>query len=87
MVAADIFIYIDDARVTGYSEMECWKAEQRVSRWMSHMGIQDDTRKRRGPRKDPGAWAGAVLRTDGLIPKVQVSHQESGTRRSDLWLS
>lgn len=75
-VAADLFVYADDARVTGATEQECWEAQCKVANTLSWLGIQDAPRKRRGPRMDPGAWDGAVVRTDGEMPEVQVSDEK-----------
>ena len=72
-IASDVFIYVDDIRVTGPTEVEGWEAAKRVSGVLTYLGIQDAARKRREPRQDPGAWAGAVLRTDGDAPAVEVS--------------
>jgi hypothetical protein len=76
VIACDVFIYVDDVRITGPTETECWAAAQRVSYILTHLGIQDAARKRREPRRDPGAWAGAVLRTDGDCPAVEVSMEK-----------
>jgi hypothetical protein len=76
IIAADLFIYVDDARVTGSSALECWTAQKKVAAGLSSLGIQDAARKRRGPRQDPGAWAGSVLRIDGVVPEVQVSEEK-----------
>jgi hypothetical protein len=56
--------------------VEGWEAAKRVSGVLAYLGIQDAARKRREPRQDPGAWAGAVLRTDGDAPAVEVSMEK-----------
>ena len=77
VIASDVFIYVDDVRITGPTELEGWIAAQRVSAVLSSLGIQDAARKRREPaRQDPGAWAGSVLRTDGDSPAVEVSMEK-----------
>jgi hypothetical protein len=76
VIASDVFIYVDDVRITGPTELDCWSAAQRVSCTLTHLGIQDAARKRREPRQDPGAWAGAVLRTNGESPTVEVSQEK-----------
>jgi hypothetical protein len=76
VIASDVFIYVDDVRITGPTELEGWAAAKRVSSVLSYLGIQDAARKRREPRQDPGAWAGAVLRTDGDAPAVEVSMEK-----------
>jgi hypothetical protein len=45
IIAADLFIYVDDARVTGASHLECWAAQQKVAAGLSKLGIQDAARK------------------------------------------
>jgi hypothetical protein len=84
ILACDLFVYVDDARVTGPTELECWMAARQVSSTLTHLGIQDAARKRRGPRQDPGAWAGAVLRTDGDVPEVQVSEEKWAKTKSQI---
>jgi hypothetical protein len=47
VIAADVHCYVDDVRVTGPSEQECWPASQPVSSVLASLGIQDAMRKRR----------------------------------------
>jgi hypothetical protein len=74
--AADFFFYIDDNRTTGNDEQEAWKGAQRVDSVCSFLGIQDAARKRRKASQTPGAWAGAVVSTDGEGVYVSVSQEK-----------
>ena len=74
-IANDVVIYVDDARSTGASEDECWRAIRRVGSVLNSLGIQDAARKRRPPMTHPGAWAGAVFGTKGGVT-VSVSQEK-----------
>ena len=62
-IAADIFIYVDDLRITGLSKEEAWRACHRISSILCWLGLQDATRKRRDSSRTAGAWAGSVVHT------------------------
>jgi hypothetical protein len=62
-MAADLFIYVDDARLTAPSEEESWKAMTQAASTANSMGIQEAARKRRWGSKQPGAWAGLIVET------------------------
>jgi hypothetical protein len=53
-LAAGLQTFVDDSRCHGSSEMECWKASQRVSSVCASLGIQDAARKRSGPSLEQG---------------------------------
>jgi hypothetical protein len=74
--AADFFFYIDDNRTTGNTEQEAWMGARRVASVCSFLGIQDAARKRRKASQTPGAWAGAVVSTDGDGVYVSVSQEK-----------
>jgi hypothetical protein len=75
-IAADLLIFVDDARPTGPTEEECWQATRRFASMCNHYGIQDAPRKRRPPSLTPGAWAGSVVHTDGGEVGVRVSQDK-----------
>jgi hypothetical protein len=64
-IAADLFVYIDDARITGPTEEECWAATIQAASRVNQLGIQEAARKRRWPSQKPGAWAGSIVREAG----------------------
>jgi hypothetical protein len=66
-IAADLFTFVDDLRPTGKSNAESWQAGRRSGSVLNWLGIQDAPRKRRDSRRDPGAWAGSVVRTEGGV--------------------
>jgi hypothetical protein len=71
-IAADLYIYVDDVRLTGSSAKECRQAGRRAASVANSLGIQDAARKRRFGSKKPGAWAGSVVETsdDGVFVTV-----------------
>ncbi len=70
-LAADVFGYVDDLRPVGPGEEECWLATRRTASRCNHLGIQDASRKRKGPSQGPGPWAGTITRTkDGVQGSV-----------------
>jgi hypothetical protein len=76
VLAADLHLYVDDLRPTAPTDAECWKASQRVSSVLGYLGIQDAARKRRGPSKEPGAWAGSVAHTSNGELVVMTSQEK-----------
>ena len=72
-IAADFYVYVDDVRIMGATDLECWMATRRVAAAFNHLGIQDAPRKRRPPSVTPGAWAGSVLTSDQERVGVRVS--------------
>ncbi len=62
-LACEIFIYVDDGRVTGWNKVECWRAVQRFSSTLTSRGIQDAYRKRTLPSTDQGPWSGGISMT------------------------
>jgi hypothetical protein len=71
-VAADLFIYVDDFRLTGPDAEECWRASRRAASICNHLGIQDAPRKMRGVSRSPGPWAGYMVYTDDAEEGVRV---------------
>ena len=83
-VAGDLFIYIDDLRCTGTTEIECWDGAHQVSCRLSWLGIQDAPRKRREASKEAGAWAGTVVHTSQGHVTVLVS--EKKWKKTQDWI-
>jgi hypothetical protein len=63
-VACDIVIFVDDLRVAGPANAECWQAGQRAAKTINHLGLQDAPRKTRDANRAPGPWTGSILRAD-----------------------
>eukprot|EP00980_Cylindrotheca_fusiformis_P026387 scaffold16048_cov85-Cylindrotheca_fusiformis.AAC.1 len=78
-IACDLFIYVDDGRVTAPSEDECWKATRQAASVLNDLGIQEAARKRRWGSRKPGAWAGSIVEAqdDGVYVTVD---QEKWTK-------
>ena len=65
-LACEIFVYVDDGRITGWCKLECWRAAQRFSSILTSLGIQDAYRKRTPPSRGQEAaypWVGGVSLT------------------------
>jgi hypothetical protein len=75
-IAADLFIYVDDVRLTGSSSKECREAGRRAASVANSLGIQDAARKRRFGSQRPGAWAGSVVETSHEGVFVTVSQEK-----------
>lgn len=75
-IAADMFIYVDDARTTGATYEQCWKAARRTASVLNWLGIQDAARKRREPSREPGAWAGSIFKTENDRVTVKLSEEK-----------
>ena len=60
----EIYVYVDDRKVTGWCKAACWSAASRFLKIMPRLGIQDAVRKRTEPSMTPGTWAGSVIHTD-----------------------
>ena len=75
-VAADIFIYVDDAQITGPTEEECWAATRQAASRVNSLGIQEAARKRRWPSRKQGAWAGSIVETTEEGVFVTVSQEK-----------
>ena len=64
-LAAELFKYVEDARVTAFCLELCWAAVQRFSRVCANLGIQDRAAKQTWPSITPGPWDGTVCHANG----------------------
>ena len=64
-IAGDILAFVDDLRASGATLEEAWQVARQVASRLQYLGIQDAPRKRRPSSLTPGAWAGAILATEG----------------------
>jgi hypothetical protein len=86
-LAADVHVYVDDIRCSGQTELECWRASQRVSSVLASLGLQDAARKRRPPSQNAGAWAGSIVHTSGGEVAVLAPQDKWEKLRSQIeWL-
>ena len=74
-IAVDLFIYVDDVRVTGNTSRECDSAARQAACTVNHLGVQDAPRKRRFGKQAAGAWAGSVVETNGVGVYVTISQE------------
>ena len=56
-----VYIYVNDGRICGHSELTCWEAAKRFCLVCVSLGIQDSSWKRTGPSLYPGPWSGTVV--------------------------
>jgi hypothetical protein len=67
-IAAGALRFIDNVRLVGPSEEECWLATHTLASRYGYLGLQIATRKTRPPSQCQGAWAGShVIILDGSI--------------------
>jgi hypothetical protein len=66
-VACEIYIYVDDGRLTGFCKLECWRAARRFCAICNTLGMQDSASKRTEPSMTQGPWAGTVTHTDNAV--------------------
>lgn len=79
-LACEVFIYIDDGRVTGPSRNACWAAAQRFASICNALGIQSAGRKRTPPSLTPGPWAGTVVWTYPFVGGTLTKERWAKTR-------
>ncbi|EJK73831.1 hypothetical protein THAOC_04525 [Thalassiosira oceanica] len=82
-VACEVYVYVDDGRLTGHSKIVCWRAAHRLCSVLNSLGIQDAARKRSEPSQTPGPWAGSVVHTDGEV-RVTVSAEKWAKAKAHL---
>ena len=75
-IACDIFIYVDDLRITGWNKLEAWRACCRATSILGYLGVQDAPRKRRNSSNMAGAWAGSVVYTTSDQVLVLVTEEK-----------
>jgi hypothetical protein len=81
LLAAEIFVYVDDGRAIGATADLAWQAARTYTTGCARLGVQDASWKRTSASRTPGPWAGTVTHTDRNQVCGMVS-QESGRRRS-----
>ena len=67
LLAADIFIYVDNERPVGPNKTLCWKDYYRWGLTCSWVGIMDDYRKVQPPSQAPGIWYGTINHSKGGV--------------------
>jgi hypothetical protein len=83
-IACDLVIFVDDLRVTGPTSVECWNAGQRAAQVLTHLGLQDAPRKRRGASQAPAPWTGTILRTDLKVVFVFVVQDKWDKAKAEI---
>jgi hypothetical protein len=77
-LAADMITYVDDNRPVAPSARACRQLARRIASRLCYLGEQDAARKRSAPSLRAGAWAGAVVHTDGSQVCVQTTVEKWG---------
>lgn len=75
-IAGDLFIYIDDLRVTCPTRKECWEGAHQVCCRLTWLGLQDAPRKRSEVSMVPRAWAGSIVHTDNDVVTVLIAEKK-----------
>ena len=65
LLAAELFIYVDNGRTIRYTKTLYWKAPRRWGSACSSLGIQDASKKVQPPSQALGPWAGTVTNIKG----------------------
>ena len=60
-LACEIYVYVDDGRLTGFCKLECWRTTRRVCAIYNTLGMHHSARKRTEPsygtvKYPPYAW-------------------------------
>jgi len=74
-IAYDFVSYVDDLLSAGNSRSEARLASRKISSTLNWLGLQDASRKWRGPSQNPGAWAGSIVHTAGGDICLSVSQE------------
>ena len=81
-LGCEVYVYVDDRKVTGWCKIACWRAASEFSKVMAKLGLQDAARKRTEPSITPGPWAGGVVHTNASEVALLVSEKKwEKTRR------
>jgi hypothetical protein len=75
-IAADLFLYVNDGRLTGNSQDEVNQATWVTTSRLQKLGVQDAPRKRRWGSRRPGAWAGSIVEATNDGVYVTVSQEK-----------
>ena len=87
-IASDIVQYVDDARTLALGEKRSWQAQNKMTKTLSYLGLQDAARKRRMGSQRPGAWAGSVVSTDNGVVMKSVSQERWEKLRTKIrWIN
>jgi hypothetical protein len=75
-LACEVFVYVDDGRITGWCKLECWRAARRFSSTLSSLGLQDAYRRRTEALREQGSWIGGVTLT---VPPRILTEEEGNS--------
>ena len=75
-IANDFCCYVDDVRIIGRTNEECWATIRRVMSIAQMLGIQDAARKRRKLSKGRNPWAESIVNTSAQEITVCVTEEK-----------
>ena len=84
-LAAALAIYVDDERIHASSCEQAWACAHQVATREAYLGIQDAARKRRPPSQKAGAWAGSIVRSNGLDVGIMTSDERWRKAKDMVW--
>ena len=67
LIAADIFIYVDNGKPIGPIEDIFWELSRNLVSTCSWLGIQDASHEVKPPLQAPGIWSETVTTTDAGV--------------------
>ena len=67
LLAADLFVYVDNGRTIGSTEKFCWESYRRWGSTCSWLVIQDASRNFQPLSQALGPWAGTFTNTEGCV--------------------
>ena len=78
---------MDNNRINSASEELAWKASSSLAKGLCWLGLQDAARKHQKASQRPGAWAGAVIASDGNTVTNSVTQERWENNRHKIqWL-
>ena len=81
LLAADLFIHVDDGWPIVPTETLCWEAYRRWGSTCSWLGIQDASRKVQPPSQSPGTWSGTVTNNQDVLHGLVLQERRYKTWR------
>ena len=81
LLAADLFIYVDNGLPIGHTKKFCLGASRRWGLMCSCLGIQDVSRKVQPPSHAQGTWAGTIINTEGGVLGLVYQERWDKTQR------
>ena len=62
-IYSEVFVYVDDVRLLGWCNRECWNAIRYFDSRCRYISIKYTLRKIKGPDHRQGPWKGSIIHT------------------------